>query len=52
MKPRHLAVYLRVSSSQQNLRSQEPDLEQWLKAYAGELPVKRYSGLRQRRAAP
>ncbi len=41
-KARHIAVYVRVSSSSQDMRSQIPDLEQWLKAYAGDLPVKWY----------
>lgn len=31
---RHVAVYARVSSRQQDLRSQEPELERWLSAFA------------------
>ncbi len=31
---KHIAVYLRVSSSTQSTRSQEPDLKRWLAAYA------------------
>jgi DNA invertase Pin-like site-specific DNA recombinase len=42
MTQRHIAVYVRVSSKTQDTRSQIPDLEQWLTAYAGELPVKWY----------
>lgn len=36
MPERHVAVYLRVSTHRQDLRSQEPDLRRWLAAYAGE----------------
>lgn len=31
---RHIAIYVRVSSKAQDLRSQLPDLERWSKAYA------------------
>ena len=31
---RHIAIYVRVSSKAQDLRSQLPDLERWAKAYA------------------
>jgi DNA invertase Pin-like site-specific DNA recombinase len=41
-KERHIAVYLRVSSKQQDTRSQQPDVEAWLKAYAGSTPVRWY----------
>jgi len=33
---RHIAVYLRVSSRAQDHRSQIPDLERWVTAYAGD----------------
>src|SRR5436190_4383495 len=39
---RHIAVYVRVSSRKQDTRSQEPDLQSWAKAYAGDEPVKWY----------
>lgn len=42
MTPRHLAVYVRVSSSAQKTRSQEPDLRRWLSAYAPDEPVRWY----------
>lgn len=44
MKPytSHLAVYVRVSSRQQDYRSQLPDLERWLGAHAPNQPVKWY----------
>jgi len=38
---RHIAVYVRVSSRQQDTRSQEPDLKRWLEAYA-DAPVQWY----------
>jgi DNA invertase Pin-like site-specific DNA recombinase len=41
-KERHIAVYVRVSTSRQDTRSQEPDLQAWVKAYAGEIPVRWY----------
>ena len=31
--PRYIAVYLRVSSRQQDTRSQEPDLKRWAEAW-------------------
>jgi DNA invertase Pin-like site-specific DNA recombinase len=39
---RFIACYLRVSSRQQDTRSQEPDLKRWVDAYADQ-PVKWYS---------
>ena len=46
MKPNNpnqvIAVYERVSSKQQDTKSQRPDLERWLAAYAEEQPVKWY----------
>ena len=30
--PRHVAIYVRVSSAKQDTRSQEPDLERWAAA--------------------
>jgi DNA invertase Pin-like site-specific DNA recombinase len=41
--PRSIAVYLRVSSRQQDTRSQEPDLKRWAEAYANGDPVKWYT---------
>jgi DNA invertase Pin-like site-specific DNA recombinase len=41
-KDQHIAVYVRVSSKKQETRSQEPDLERWLQAFAGEERVKWY----------
>lgn len=38
----HIAVYLRVSSRKQDTRSQEPDLERWLAAYAAGETVRWY----------
>ncbi|KKK97464.1 hypothetical protein LCGC14_2652480 [marine sediment metagenome] len=38
---RYIAIYLRVSSRQQDTRSQEPDLKRWVEAYA-DAPVKWY----------
>jgi DNA invertase Pin-like site-specific DNA recombinase len=38
---RFVAVYVRVSSRQQDTRSQEPDLHRWVEAYA-DAPVKWY----------
>jgi DNA invertase Pin-like site-specific DNA recombinase len=37
---RHVAIYVRVSSRKQNMRSQLPDLQRW--AEAQELPIKWY----------
>jgi DNA invertase Pin-like site-specific DNA recombinase len=34
---KHVAVYVRVSSKQQEQRSQEPDLKRWAKAQEGEV---------------
>jgi DNA invertase Pin-like site-specific DNA recombinase len=38
--PRSIAIYIRVSSRQQDTRSQEPDLKRWSEAYANGDPVK------------
>ena len=38
---KQIAIYLRVSSRQQDTRSQEPDLKRWVEAYA-DAPVKWY----------
>ncbi len=38
---RSIAIYLRVSSRQQDTRSQEPDLKRWVETYA-DAPVKWY----------
>ncbi len=40
--PRLIAIYMRVSSRQQDTRSQEPDLRRWAEAYA-DAPVKWYT---------
>jgi len=40
---RLIAIYLRVSSRQQDTRSQEPDLKRWAEAYADGAPVKWYT---------
>ena len=34
-----IAVYLRVSTSRQDLRSQEPELQSWLQTHAADRPV-------------
>ena len=39
---RHIAIYLRVSTRRQDLRSQEPDLVRWVTAYAEDTPVTWY----------
>ena len=39
---RHIAVYVRVSSKAQDQRSQLPDLNRWVSAYADGQPVKWY----------
>ena len=36
---KHIAVYVRVSSRQQDVRSQVPDLKRWIGAYADDTPV-------------
>jgi len=40
--PKHIAIYVRVSSRKQDTRSQEPDLKRWIEAFAGKTPVKWY----------
>jgi DNA invertase Pin-like site-specific DNA recombinase len=37
---RYVAIYVRVSSRQQDTKSQRPDLERWIEAYAKDLPVR------------
>ena len=39
MNLRAIAVYLRVSTSRQDLRSQEPEFQTWLQINAGDRPV-------------
>jgi DNA invertase Pin-like site-specific DNA recombinase len=39
---RHIAIYLRVSTKRQDTRSQEPDLQRWIEAFAGDAEVKWY----------
>jgi len=39
---RFIAIYMRVSSRQQDTKSQEPDLKRWVDAYADGVPVKWY----------
>jgi DNA invertase Pin-like site-specific DNA recombinase len=36
---RHIAIYVRVSTSRQDTRSQEPDLKRWIEAFADGTPV-------------
>ena len=38
---KHIAIYIRVSSRKQDTRSQEPDLNRWVEAFA-DAPVKWY----------
>ncbi len=40
--PRHIAIYVRVSSKLQDYRSQIPDLKRWAEAYGNGTPVKWY----------
>lgn len=40
--PKHIAIYVRVSSRKQDTRSQEPDLKRWIEAFADGTPVKWY----------
>jgi DNA invertase Pin-like site-specific DNA recombinase len=40
---KHIAIYMRVSSSQQETKSQEPDLARWVASQAPETAVLRYS---------
>lgn len=42
MTQRHVAVYMRVSSARQDLRSQRGDLDRWVAAFAGEELVRWY----------
>ena len=42
---KHIAIYIRISSGQQDMRSQEPDLTRWVEAFAGDTPVKWYRDL-------
>jgi DNA invertase Pin-like site-specific DNA recombinase len=39
---KHIAIYVRVSSKQQDTRSQEPDLEHWAEAAQNGVPIKWY----------
>ena len=39
----HIAIYMRVSSDRQDLRSQQPDLTRWVHAYATDAKVEWYS---------
>jgi len=39
---KQIAVYLRVSSKRQDMRSQKPDLENWVQGMANGTPVKWY----------
>lgn len=42
-KKKITAIYVRVSSSSQNMASQEPDLKRWIEAQGEEIgPVKWY----------
>ncbi|MDA1050120.1 MAG: recombinase family protein [Planctomycetota bacterium] len=40
--PKHIAIYVRVSSRKQDTRSQEPDLKRWIEAFADGASVKWY----------
>ena len=40
---KHIAIYLRVSSKQQDHRSQLPDLESWARANQNGVPIKFYA---------
>ena len=40
--PKHIAVYVRVSTVKQRHKSQMPELKQWVEANAGDEPVKLY----------
>ena len=42
MTSRHIAIYVRVSSKKQDLRSQLPDLKRWAEANANGRPIKWY----------
>ena len=42
---KHIAVYVRVSSRSQDLRSQIPDLERWVDAFSNGQTVKIKSGV-------
>jgi DNA invertase Pin-like site-specific DNA recombinase len=42
MTARAIALYLRVSSRTQDARSQRPDLERWVQAFAGDRPARWY----------
>lgn len=42
MNHKHIAIYARVSSNQQDSASQLPDLEKWAAAFAGDTRVKWY----------
>lgn len=39
---KHIAIYVRVSSDQQDLRSQIPDLKRWVEAFADDTSVRWY----------
>src|SRR5690242_4229557 len=41
MAMKHTAIYIRVSSKQQDTASQEPDLKQWQSSHQGECTVYR-----------
>jgi len=43
---KHVAVYVRVSSKQQDTRSQEPDLKCWAEANQNGIPIRWYSDKR------
>ena len=42
MSGKATAIYMRTSTDDQVFRSQEPELEAWVKAYAGSAPIERY----------
>ena len=40
---RHIAIYIRVSTKEQDTKSQEPDLKRWVEAFADGMLVRWYS---------
>ena len=42
MNDRHIAIYVRVSSKKQDIRSQLPDLERWVEANSNGCPIQWY----------
>ena len=40
---KHIAIYIRVSTKKQDTKSQEPDLDRWITAFADGMPIRWYS---------